>query len=437
MNSKHEWTLLAVLTLVGVGGYRTMERRAEALAAEAEAARQDADAARQALNAPGLGADGHVPDSLILTAPPLPSIAAEQRSSGFPEQGHWRGQSTFADVDADGLLDLVTSIRRWDRSTPADGLSVFRQTPEGGWERAVEGLRRDLGYGGSEVADLDGDGHLDVVFSGHDVTPHAFLGNGDGTWRATERIDIDFISSDIAVGDADGDGTPDLAVMGFYPKEGGLVYFRGDGKGGFERFADLMPDLNYGAEVELVDLDGDERCELIAATDAGMRCWKYDPELEWVDMSEGLPRPAIGGSELAFAVEDIDGDGYAELLRAGMVYDGHPPLQAYRFEEGVWQPYGAGFPGDETYFDVRFAQLDESASREVLLAGKWGLSVLRMTAPGTFERVGRIDDTEGVINTCAADLDGDGVDEIAYVGFGGPRIYSLEDLNATSGSEEN
>jgi len=426
MSAKNEWTLLAVLAIVSVGGYRSLEKRAAALPPDIAVPSDEAN--REASGVPA----GMLPDAPVLTAQPLDEVSASFSRSGLPDSGQWRGQSVFADVNHDGHPDLITSIRRWDRSTPADGLKVFLGGADGNWTESVEGTRRDMGYGGSEVLDLDNDGHLDIVFSGHDVTPHVFLGNGDGTWNGAERLDIDFISSDVAAGDCDGDGNADLAVLGFYPGEGGLVYFRGDGAGGFERFAELLPRANYGAEVEFADLDGDGRMEIIAVTDLGLKSWAFDDELEWVEMSEGLPTPAIGGSELAIAVADIDGDGYREIVRAGMSYDGHSPLAVYRRSGDQWHEYGAGLPADETYFDACFAQLDEDPAQELVLAGKWGLTILRSSPSGQFERLGRVAGTEGVINVCAADLNGDGRDELASIGFGGPRIYTLADLRQAS-----
>ena len=35
----------------------------------------------------------------------------------------------------------------------------------GGWTPALEGLRRDMGYGGSRVGDVNGDGSADIAFS--------------------------------------------------------------------------------------------------------------------------------------------------------------------------------------------------------------------------------------------------------------------------------
>jgi hypothetical protein len=49
-----------------------------------------------------------------------------------------------------------------------------------------------------------------------------------------------------------------------------------------------------------------------------------------------------------------------------------------------------------------------------------------MTSPGVFERIGRLEDTEGVINICIGDVDSDGRDEIAYVGFDGICILTVD-----------
>jgi hypothetical protein len=404
MGARAEWLLLAVL---GAATIVALQWRGEPEAPTAE----ELFLGEATSNAP--------------QAVAAPVLATVSHSDGLPDSGHWRGNSELIDLDADGDLDLISSIRRWDRHIPGDGLCVWR-FDAGAWTMSVDGLRRDMGYGGSAVADVNGDGRLDLAFSGHDVAPHVFLAREsmgwDLGWSAYDTLGV---CSDVALGDVTGDGHADLAVMGFFGEGDGLLVYRGDGSGAFERDAALLPEHAYGAEVLFEDLDRDGRLELLAATSLGPKVWGRTADGEWEERSEGLPVPEVGGSDLGLACRDLDGDGVQELLVAGMVYPGHDPLRVFRWDGTSWSRWGTGLPVDEAYFDVTFAQLSADGPPAIVAAGKFGITVVAMDAPGTFRRVGRLAETEGVLNVCAGDVTGDGRDETAYVGFGGVRVMEL------------
>src|SRR6516164_5374638 len=64
------------------------------------------------------------------------------------------------------------------------------------------------------VADLNGDGHLDVVVAEDDAGVGVMLGNGDGTFQAPVSYSTGgFTRSPIAIADLDGDGKLDLVVI--------------------------------------------------------------------------------------------------------------------------------------------------------------------------------------------------------------------------------
>jgi hypothetical protein len=97
---------------------------------------------------------------------------------------------------------------------------------------------------GFAIADMNGDGHLDLVhpparksFRG----PVIFLGDGAGHWRYWQEArfpDLPYDYGDVATGDLDGDGHQDL-VLAIHVT--GLIALRGDGTGGFTDWSEGLP----------------------------------------------------------------------------------------------------------------------------------------------------------------------------------------------------
>ncbi|MBL8727870.1 MAG: VCBS repeat-containing protein [Planctomycetes bacterium] len=372
----------------------------------------------------------------------FPMLHVRRLDAGLPDTGEWRGKPVLRDLNGDGKLDLVTSIRRLDKHHIADGIRVYLGDGAGHWRLSDKGLAKDMGYGGTDAADLNGDGRPDLVYSGHDLPPRAFLNfldyEGQDEWVALDSLtDLAGIScSDVALGDYDQDGAPDLAVMGFFPKTGGLYVLHNDGTGAFEAKQELMPLAHYGAIVRFVDIDGDGRPELLAATSLGPTVWRWT-DGAWSEDREGLPS-TFGVGEISGIVRgidavDIDGDGHAELAVSGLPNGEHKPIALYRREAGRWVSFGHGLPATESFFDVVFARLGGGVVG-MFLAGQHGVLVVRCDRDGTCEVLGRIVDTEGVLNVGAGDVDGDGVDEVFAMQQSGLGMFAF-DLPARTAKE--
>jgi hypothetical protein len=130
------------------------------------------------------------------------------------------GQVVAGDLDCDGNDELLAA----DMHTTAGGVAVIR----GGASPGAQLYASAAGPFGLTVADLDGDGRLDVVaaspesFAG-DAALVAYLGNGDGTLGPAQSLVRyalrNVYPNAIAAADFDGDGRADLAVA----NRGGLI----------------------------------------------------------------------------------------------------------------------------------------------------------------------------------------------------------------------
>jgi hypothetical protein len=208
----------------------------------------------------------------------------------------------LADFNGDAIPDLVSDSRQMGSK------EILRIGREGG---KIDTAKIDTVPPGAMVsavatADLDGDGHGDLVL--------AYMNRELGVWRS--GIDVLYGASDftwkrralfsedsrrgvtaLATGDLDGDRKPDLVAL---TGRGEVWFFLADGKGWFlHETEELMPAEQgcQGFSAALVDFDGDGRDEVVASfagevtgmpglpglsnpgcTDEGsVRAWKASP----------------------------------------------------------------------------------------------------------------------------------------------------------------
>jgi len=110
---------------------------------------------------------------------------------------------TLADLDGDGTLDLAAS------DTGGDNVAIFRGNGDG----SLGGRRMyRLGYSAYAVvvADLSGDGVLDIATGAFDGSPAVRIGRGDGTFGKLQYLGWVLFGGGAAA-DFNGDGWTDLA----------------------------------------------------------------------------------------------------------------------------------------------------------------------------------------------------------------------------------
>jgi hypothetical protein len=236
--------------------------------------------------------------------------------AGLPTRGLWRNGFDLADLTGDGELDIVHGPPRRGGDQPR----VFAGDGHGTWRpfRAVvpSGL---LDYGDAKVADFNSDGKPDLAFASHLRGITVFLGDGAGNfsdWR--QGLDFDaprpgydgkgFSSRRLEVLDWNKDGKPDLLAL----SEGPRISITGTGSTPKVSGVDLRPDV-FGPKLYLNQGDG----TWVALAEDGARREIFGDDLAVADFSpKGNPgfltsSNAMGRTDLLYLQGDKIGGPWA------------------------------------------------------------------------------------------------------------------------------
>ena len=224
----------------------------------------------------------------------------------------------LGDLDEDGLPDLaaVTPIRICidPLCTPESGnLSILLGRGDGTFGAPME-FEAGVAPNDIGVADLDGDGHLDLVVTnpplfGQTVTDVSILsGRGDGTVGPPSRIGAERHPFRVVVDLFNDDAVPDLVLAGSATVS--LLLGRGDGT--FETFPETLPAFFAGGPIESLavadlDADGDRDIALAAGGDVSVLLW---------DGNGGFGDPIMfgaGGPTLSIGLGMFDDDGMIDI----------------------------------------------------------------------------------------------------------------------------
>jgi hypothetical protein len=365
----------------------------------------------------------------------------ESASEGLPTVGEWRTYPDLGDVNGDGRLDVAA----YPRKERGPGVWLVDRKLE--WTAASGGLVVP-GFScgvGVDLADVNGDGHLDLGVADHCQGLFVFLGDGGKSWRLSASV----LERDrrgyehLQFGDLDKDGHRDLVAIGSF--RGGLAVFRGDGKGNFRPRPPEetgLPDFGRGSDLYLGDVNGDGILDLAAAySGAGGR--RPPPGLHrnyvWLGDSEGRFRPAAtklfrDGRAFGVALGDVNGDGHGDLA---VTRDRGRPLQVYLWSPEVdagWLPALEGLPGEGTarLQDVEITDITGDGHADLVATDhrRSGIRVWRGDGTGAWqecEDTGLPRGREEVLGwgLAVGDVDRDGRSDIA-AGFGRNAEGSLE-----------
>ena len=169
------------------------------------------------------------------------------------------------DFNGDGILDLATGNRGANGS-----IAIYLGNGDGTFQAgAVYPAAPNANYQIVVSGDFNRDGIADLVVSDHDHDQVAvLLGKGDGTFQSANLFAAGPQPWNLAVGDIDGDGNPDLVVANDINGDQGknIAVLLGNGDGTFKQGRYLVGGVTSSGSVALADFNGDGILD-IAATE--------------------------------------------------------------------------------------------------------------------------------------------------------------------------
>lgn len=312
---------------------------------------------------------------------------------------------SVGDVDGDGRLDLVVATP--DAVPPqvnvigdSGGVSILRQDPaHPGRFLAPQWIVTGGAAEDAAIADLDGDGRVDlVVADGVLVNGRALLFRQNPAVPGTFLAPISLLagsgrgSEDLAVADVNGDGLNDVVLAAY----NSIAVFYQSATGGFVLPAILAAGLRTSG-VAVADLDGDERADIVAANagnapDGGTGGASVTILRQTSPGSFVATNIAVADGARRLAIGDLDGNDVPDIAVVSLVYQSQSTpsrvsvlLQApaNRGQFTVAAVYNGSYSGSF----IAVGDVNEDGCNDLVLNDGPSLLLQRAAAPGTFDAV--------------------------------------------------
>jgi hypothetical protein len=321
----------------------------------------------------------------------------------------------LADMDGDGDLDIVTASYLDDTIAWYENDGAANPS----WSAANIATSAN-GARDVHVADMDGDGDLDIVSASHDDDTIAWYENdsaGNPSWSAANIATSANGATDVKVADMDGDG--DLDIVSASRNDNTIAWYENDGAANPSwTAADIATSAATAVEIYIADMDGDGDLDIVSASQA-------DDTIAWYE-NDGAANPSWSAADIATSadlardieVADMDGDGDLDIVSASVNDDTIAWYENDGATNPTWTAANIATSADGAR-GVHVADMDGDGDLDIISASAIDNTIAWYENDGASDPTWTATDIATNMNGArdieAADMDGDGDLDIVAV----------------------
>jgi len=351
-------------------------------------------------------------------------------------------------VDNDGYAEIISGDG--GRSAGTKGLYLW-QYDGSTWNKQT--VEADGCYGGVKLADITGDGILDIAAAGESFWSYNSNSKGVLLWKGSySGSTISFSplpspysstsSDDVDVADIDGDGHNDI-VLGTHGD--GIKVFINDGNDPPSWTTIPLTATSETSGVAIGDLDGTSGLDIVATPWGGQSsrvflCSGLSPVTFDTAHTSGLGT----GTAYGISINDFNGDTKIDLaIGTGNGFKVYLGNGCSGPDTSWWTPGTvSGGTGSSTRMQVTSGDINKDGYMDIAFASGSGIVVLENDGTGSFTKVNPvgIPTSSSYYGCCLFDWDKDGDLDLAACGWGRGvhfyqnNMYSVPELAGSVGA---
>ena len=318
-----------------------------------------------------------------------------------------------ADFDGDGDIDAATS------NYGSNSISILKNDGSGSFtlSSTVTGLSTPVGI---RAADFDGDGAIDLaVTNSSSGTVSIFKNNGAGIFTLSSTVNVGVNPRNLEAVDINGDGAIDLVVPNMNSNT--VTILKNDGRGIFT----TNQTVNVGAQPQYIlvaDINNDGYIDLIVSGSTITILHNN---------GSGMFTSTIFESAGAYAMADMDGDGYVDMMVMDDVTNTVTVLK--NNGSGTFTQLSTVKVGNTPWQAVA-ADLDGDGDIDVCVGNNYGnnVSIVKNNGSGTLTQTSLVGVGSYPGGIAAADVDGNGTIDLIIANSQSNNISILKNRSSSA-----